>query len=390
MSLDRAAPQGGVRRVLMTADTVGGVWTYALELTRALAPYGVEVTLATMGAPLSAHQWEQARALPNLKVEQSTFRLEWMEEPWEDVRAAGEWLLELEALVRPDVVHLNNFCHGALPWAAPTVVVAHSCVLSWWRAVKGEAAPERYARYQREVTRGLRAAGRVVVPSQAMLGALREHYGPLPRVELIPNGRRWEDFPPRARRESFILSAGRLWDEAKNLSALEAAAPRLGWPVKVAGDTHHPEGGQVRAHHVQLLGRLASGELAEWMGRAAVYALPARYEPFGLSALEAALAGCALVLGDIPSLREVWGDAALFVPPEDGTALVFTLELLRREPERRARLAARARARALEFTPARMAAHALATYASLLRERQPSSSSLASARQEPRPVSPSP
>ncbi len=32
--------------------------------------------------------------------------------------------------------------------------------------------------------------------------------------------------------------------------------------------------------------------------------LPARYEPFGLSVLEAALSGCALVLGDIPSLRE--------------------------------------------------------------------------------------
>ena len=35
-------------RVLMTADTVGGVWTYALELAGALAPLGVDITLATM------------------------------------------------------------------------------------------------------------------------------------------------------------------------------------------------------------------------------------------------------------------------------------------------------------------------------------------------------
>ena len=38
------------RRILMTADTIGGVWTYALEFARALGPHGIEVTLATMGA----------------------------------------------------------------------------------------------------------------------------------------------------------------------------------------------------------------------------------------------------------------------------------------------------------------------------------------------------
>jgi glycosyltransferase involved in cell wall biosynthesis len=371
--------QTGVRKVLMTADTVGGVWTYALELTRALCPYGVEVTLATMGAALTPTQWRQARALPNLRLEESRFRLEWMDEPWEDVRAAGDWLLGLEARVRPDVVHLNDYCHGALPWTRPTLMVGHSCVLSWWQAVKGHAAPERYARYREEVARGLRAAGLVVAPSRAMLDALRVHYGPLPEAEVIFNARRLEDFPPHAEREPFVLTAGRLWDEAKNLAALESAAPRLGWPVKVAGETRHPSGGQVLARHVEPLGRLSSRELAERMGRAVVYALPARYEPFGLSVLEAALAGCALVLGGIASLREVWGDAAVFVPPNDVDALVEALELLRREPGRRARLAACARVRALEYLPARMAARYLSAYVSLCRARKAACSSLAAA-----------
>ena len=43
-------------KILMTADTVGGVWTYALELAGALAPHGVEVALATMGRRLSSAQ----------------------------------------------------------------------------------------------------------------------------------------------------------------------------------------------------------------------------------------------------------------------------------------------------------------------------------------------
>ncbi|NMO15942.1 glycosyltransferase family 4 protein [Pyxidicoccus fallax] len=350
----------------MTADTVGGVWTYALELTRALASHGVEVTLATMGAPLSEARWAEARALPNLAVEESRFALEWMDDPWDDVRAAGDWLLSLEARLRPDVVHLNGYAHGALPWARPPLVVGHSCVLSWWRAVKGEDAPDRYARYHDAVAAGLRAAGRVVAPSAAMLEALREHYGPLPASDVIFNARGFEAFPSGSAREPFILSAGRLWDEAKNVSLLAAVAPRLSWPVMVAGDARHPAGWRVESPNVEMLGLLAPSVLARWMARAAVYALPARYEPFGLSALEAALSGCALVLGDIPSLREVWGDgAALFVPPSDGDALVEALESLSRDTSLRTRLAERARERALNYTPRRMAAAYLSVYAEL-------------------------
>ncbi len=129
------------RKVLMTADTVGGVWTYAIELARGLADRGVEVALATMGEPLNVHQREKADRIPRLRVFESTFKLEWMEDPWRDLEKAGDWLLNLEERVRPDLIHLNGYVHGALPWSAPKVMVGHSCVLSWWQAVRGEAAP---------------------------------------------------------------------------------------------------------------------------------------------------------------------------------------------------------------------------------------------------------
>jgi len=106
-------------RVLMTADTVGGVWTYALELARALAPHGVEIHLATMGREPDEGQRAQAAALPNVRLHASDFRLEWMEEPWEDVARAGDWLLALERVLAPDLVHLNGYAHGAMPWRAP-------------------------------------------------------------------------------------------------------------------------------------------------------------------------------------------------------------------------------------------------------------------------------
>ncbi|AFE04221.1 group 1 glycosyl transferase [Corallococcus coralloides DSM 2259] len=351
----------------MTADTVGGVWSYALELCRQLCSRGVRVELATMGAPLSPAQWREARALPGLTVHKSTWRLEWMDAPWDDVRAAGEWLLELEARLSPDVVHLNGYCHGAWPFRAPVLVVAHSCVLSWWEAVKHEPAPARYARYRDEVAKGLHAASVVVAPTRAMLDAVTRHYGALPSARVIPNARDAQAFAP-AVKERFVLAAGRLWDEAKNLAALEAAAPQLPFPVYVAGDATSP-GGSERAttRSTRPLGHLPPPVLADWMARASVYALPARYEPFGLSALEAALAGCALVLGDIPSLREVWGDAARFVPPDDPRALARTLRLLMNPSSEREALAARGRQRALTFTPGRMAEAYLELYAGLVR-----------------------
>jgi glycosyltransferase involved in cell wall biosynthesis len=355
------------RRILMTADTVGGVWTYALDLARALAERGVAVSLATMGARLTRGQWEEARAAPRLEVFASAYRLEWMAEPWEDVARAGKWLRRLEEQVRPDVVHLNGYAHAALPWCAPTVVVGHSCVLSWWEAVHGEAAPPEWDRYRAAVRRGLRAADLVVAPSGAMLEALERHYGPLPAVRVIPNGRHPSLFAPGAK-EELVLSVGRLWDQAKNTAALAAVARELPWPVYLAGEEKHPDGGAARHDGVRLLGRLTPPELAPWFARAAVYALPARYEPFGLSALEAALAGCALVLGDIPSLREVWGDAAVFVPPDDTAALREALLGLMRDGERRSRLAARARARAQRYTPGRMADGYLGAYRELLEE----------------------
>src|SRR4051812_34408688 len=130
-----------LKRLLMTADTIGGVWTYALELTRALHSYGVEVSLATMGRPLSVEQRQDANAIENLQIYESSFRLEWMDDPWNDVAEAGQWLLSLEDQIQPELIHLNNYVHASLHWNAPVLVAGHSCVFSWWNAVHGTLPP---------------------------------------------------------------------------------------------------------------------------------------------------------------------------------------------------------------------------------------------------------
>lgn len=345
-----------MKRVLMTGDTVGGVWTFTLELARGLGRHGVQVALATMGGPPSDTQRIEAASISNLRLYASQFKLEWMDDPWDDVEQAGAWLLGLEESFAPDVVHLNSFGHGTLRWSAPTVLTGHSCVMSWWAAVKGGPVPCLWDRYRHEVRRSLEAADFVTAPTQTMLDAVRANYCELPRSRAVLNGRSPSRFHQYAK-EKFILSAGRLWDEAKNIRALAGIASRLPWPVYLAGDT-----GGASLPRCRTLGCLSSARLAEWYARASIYVLPAYYEPFGLSALEAALSGCALVLGDIPSLREVWGDSAVFVPPGDPHRLRAAISSLIRHPRVLQEQAKRSHQRALQLGADRMAEEYLAVY----------------------------
>jgi glycogen synthase len=353
-------------RVLMSTDTVGGVWTYSVQLASELSRLGSEVGLATFGGRPDPDQAAQALAIPGLRLFMSDFRCEWMEDAWQDVARTGLWLLELEERFRPDIVHLNSYCNAVEPFVAPVVVVAHSCVLSWWRQVRGAPAPEGLERYRRSVARGLRLADRVVAPTHTMLRWLRESYSSLAPAEVIPNGRCPSLFQP-APKKNVVFACGRLWDEAKNLAALEWAATRLQWPVEVAGSLRHPEGGTRRPEGVRCLGVLAQEKIAARMARAAVCAHPVRYEPFGLVPLEAALSGCSLVLGDTETLREIWGDAALYVEPDDPSTLVDTLQILIGSRALQRRLARRARARALRLTARRMAEAYRRLYEELLR-----------------------
>jgi len=368
-----AGDHGVVGHVLMTADAVGGVWTYAVDLSRTLGERGVRVSLAVMGPPPGDAQREEIAAVPSVAMYERPYALEWMDDPWGDVEQAGTWLLELERELRPDVVHLNGYCHAALAWQAPVLLAGHSCVLSWWRAVYGSEAPAKWDAYAERVTDGIQAADLVVAPTAAMLACLDFHYGPLLRRRVILNGRHatgLQAIEP-ASKDAIVLTAGRLWDQAKNVDAVAAVAPYLPWPVYIAGESRRPSGDSVSYGGVRGLGRLSARELSEWMGRAAIYVLPARYEPFGLSVLEAALAGCALVLGDVRSLREVWGDAALYVPPDNRRALASAIRRLIDDADNRQTLGARAQARARELTPRRMAADYSSAYRDLICERLP-------------------
>lgn len=361
--MDQTRPQ----KIFMTADTIGGVWTYALELTKALQNFAIDVHLATMGKKLSKDQWHEVKQLPNLTLYESDYALEWMDDPWEEVAQAGQWLLRLEQKVKPDLIQLNNYAHGALPWNTPLLMVGHSCVLSWWQAVKKEEAPAMWSTYAARVKDGLQSADCVVGVTKSMLDYINHYYGPFSSTKVIYNGREEGLFRPAAKKP-VVFSMGRLWDEAKNIQALRAIADRLSWPVYLAGEDY----GQLQTdvNNLNYLGKLDVAEVSDWLSKASIYIMPARYEPFGLSVLEAALSGCALVLGNISSLKEVWGDAALYADPDDYDVLRGQIQGLIQHKAKRECMAEKAMARARKFSLDDMAQQYMATYRQLLRTGQ--------------------
>ena len=124
------------------------------------------------------------------------------------------------------------------------------------------------------------------------------------RAQRRAPGRRGVRRAAPARR---VFTAGRLWDEGKNVACSTASRPGSPRRSQAAGRSAGRTAARSRSSTSVPLGRAGRGGHAgrAWRrGRSIVS--PALYEPFGLAVLEAAQAGCALVLSDIPTFRELW------------------------------------------------------------------------------------
>jgi glycosyltransferase involved in cell wall biosynthesis len=335
-------------KILMTADGLGGVWNHALELAWGLQPYGCSVHLVVLGGKLSNAQRMELSLCENVCCTESDLRLEWMDDPWEDQQLATDLISEIANEVNPDVIHFNGYAVASrADWRVPVIVGAHSCVLSWWKAVKRVPAPSCLGRYHDEVAAGLAAADAVVAPTQALLSVLEEIYQVDFHGLVIPNG--IDPKPFRAcHKVGQILSVGRVWDEAKNIALLDSIAPEVAWPILIAGDAASPVSNcRSSLSHVRVLGKLSHSAVCDEMSRTAIYAAPAWYEPFGLAVLEAALSRCALILADIPTFRELWQDAAMLIEPSDARFWKVTLSKVLEDGSARRALAEAARKRGL-------------------------------------------
>ncbi|MCU1223039.1 MAG: hypothetical protein JWQ42_1132 [Edaphobacter sp.] len=357
-------------RILMTTDTIGGVWTYTKELTAELLASGCAVVLVSFGRTPSYAQQSWSNTLSTHWGDQfryvaSDTPLEWM---GGNDRAYSEGvavLMRVAGEFGVDLVHSSQFCFGALPSNLPRVVVAHSDVLSWAQACRSGRLEQSdwLDCYCSLVAEGLRCADTVVAPTHWMLESLAANFSLPKNAYVFPNGRTLPAIMTTVSRKLQAVTAGRFWDEAKNLKLLAAVQSPL--PLLLAGETDH-ESTRISSFqgNTRLLGPLKECELLQLFRQSAIYLCTSQYEPFGLAALEAALCGCAVVASDIPSLREVWEDNALFF--ENTESLSALLVRLYNEPNLLANAQRRSLQRAQHFTAERMATSYLSLFQRML------------------------
>jgi glycosyltransferase involved in cell wall biosynthesis len=355
-------------RILLTTDTVGGVWQYSLELARGLARLDIETAMAVIGPSPSDAHLRQARSVPQLKLIDTGCELDWLAEDYAAVARAGRTVARIARECDADLVQLNTPALAAdAEFRQPVVAVQHSCLASWWEAVRGTALPADFEWRTRLVRAGLHAADAVVAPTSAFAQTTRLLYALPATPRTVHNGRTPLPLPLPAHPEpDFVFTAGRLWDEGKNLATLDAAAERLGVPILAAGPVRGPNGAEVPFRNLRCLGNLDEPELGRRLGARPIFVSAALYEPFGLSVLEAASAGCPLVVSDIPTFRELWEGAAIFVPPRNERGFAEAIFRLVEDDTERAAHGQAAKARAARYTPDAMAAQMASIYHGLL------------------------
>jgi glycosyltransferase involved in cell wall biosynthesis len=255
--------------------------------------------------------------------------------------------------------------------------MAHGDLISWTRAVQGctPRAAHWLKWYRNTVVRGIAGADAVVAPSAWMLDTLRATYTRPRREAVIYPGRNPIFFNPYISKEDSVLSIGRLLDAGKQVYLLTQHSQPFSVCIVGAEQTVPVPRLPIRAdvriatdqNSVAVRGPQTEAQLRALYSRAAVYAATARYEPLGVAPLEAAFSRCAIVANDIPSFREVWGDAALYFRTNDASSLAETLRQLDADRALRHAYADRAYTRARDrFTTKRMIDDYLDLYRSLI------------------------
>jgi glycosyltransferase involved in cell wall biosynthesis len=359
-------------RLLLTTDAIGGVWQYSIDLAQALASRGVHVLLTVLGPVPTAAQRLEASTLAGVKLIETGLPLDWLCDGPGPVRAAATAIADIAHAECADLVQLNAPTLAAYShFPAPVVAVTHGCVGTWWQAARQQPLAQNYHWHRDAMKQGLAAADRVVAPTASYAATVARYYRMAEAPLVVSNGREPGATPRCAALHDCALTVGRLWDQVKNAAMLDRVAARMAIPFYAAGAVTGPHGETAELDNLHALGQLDSAAMARQFAARPVFVSAATFEPFGLAVLEAAGAGCALILSDIPTFRELWNGIAIFVPPDDESAYTDAIDMVIGNPALRQRMGEAARERAIHFTPTRTAEAMLRIYASTLRDHLP-------------------
>ncbi len=278
-------------------------------------------------------------------------------------------LSKLATAARAGLVHHLLPAHSRF-LRVPQVITVHDLAF--------ERFPEDFApafrRYAHQAHRAAaRAAAAVICVSETTARDVQELWDVPERRIVVARHGPGQELPAPTRERGWDQHFLYVGDDEprKNLSAL-LAAHRLyrqdraqPVPLVVAGTVG-------RGEAEFLLERNPSPQrLADLYAGAVALIHPSRYEGFGMTALEAMSLGTPVIAASTPTLREVCGDAAVYIDPDEPRGLADAMARVASDPQLRGSLSERGRRRAGRFSWAQSAAAHVNAYAMAL-ERLPS------------------
>ncbi|MCY3833171.1 MAG: glycosyltransferase family 1 protein [Chloroflexi bacterium] len=334
----------------------GGIGRYARELTAALAQADSTSNYRLFVAGASLPRLPQPPG-DNFEWRPTAVSAKWLARLWHRARVP----LPVETFTGPvDLFHATDFVLPPTLARARSLLTVHD--LSFLRAPEA-ASPPLKAYLDAVVPRSVAAADHILADSDATKADLVDLYDtPEERITVLYSGvhRRFQRVEDEHELErirakhglagiDYILSVGTV-QPRKNYSRVIEALARLrgaGYELHyaIAGGHGWLEDEMVRTIHrhgmgdfVHLLGFVEDRDLPALYTGARMLAMASLYEGFGLPILEAMACGAPVIAGNLSSLPEVAGHAALLVDPFDADAIVEAILLLHSDSARRLKL----------------------------------------------------
>jgi len=306
-------------------QTLSGVQRFASEITAAMATHNLLSGIILPGAtqdPANTHPDDQFDSVRHITAGTGSGHL------WEQTtlpRAASPGLL----------INLGN---TAPVCKRRQIVVIHDC---GWATEPGAYTAKFRMAYRLIQTALVRRGARIVTVSAFSRDEIVKHLGANREdIDIIPEGGEHISRVPRdmsalsehgLEAGRYVLAVGNLvaHKNLRALSLLGETLQRRGYVLAIVGARREgifqAQNGNDLPQAATYLGRVSDGALRVLYENAACFVFPSRYEGFGLPPVEAMACGCPVVASDIPVLREICGDAALFADPSSPAAFVHNV-----------------------------------------------------------------
>ena len=312
-------------RLLMTTDVKSDVWDYSLTLSRALLKHiNAEILIISLGGNPTDSQKEE---LENLNIE-SQFT-EFPVDLFTDLESnldISEVKVFFENSVKefnPHIIHLN---HGYLNFDStkPCVFACHGDLLN--KKVCSDNI-NRYSplyknllNYKQIINKNIDRSDIITAQTRFIAGCLAKTYDFKKGINIVHNG---IDYTPYSGmpENPTLVACGNSADQSNSINLLLNIAYKLpdNIKIKIIGDLQ-PE--RKLPKNVEFLRNLSSCELQDVYKNSSIYLALSNHESNGLSSIQAAYSGCAILANDIPVFKELWSDCAYIFEKDNVNSLM--------------------------------------------------------------------